>query len=103
PLARHLKTLALATAVIGTAVVLGVHAAADHLCYGPFGHHSPTSRYYLTPHPGGSCLPKFGMWAQALLAFDVAFLALLSLLQAVRASHDEVASEAAEATAQVTA
>jgi hypothetical protein len=103
PLARHLKTLALATAIVGALVVLSVHLAADHTCYGPFGHHSPTSHYFRTPHPGASCLPKFGLWAQALLAFDVAFLALLSLLQAVKASHDEIAVEAAEATPQVTA
>jgi len=103
PLARHLKTLALATAIIGALVVLGVHVAADHRCYGPFGNHNPTSHYFLAPHPGASCLPKFGLWAQALLAFDVAFLALLSLLQAVQASHDEIAAEAAEATPHVTA
>ena len=103
PLAPHLKTLALVTAVIGVLVVLGVHLAADHTCYGPWAYHRPTSDYYRTPHPGASCLPKFGLWAQALLAFDVAFLALLSLLQAVQASHDVIAAEVAEATPQVTA
>ena len=84
PLALHLKTLALVTAVIGTLVVLGVHIAADQTCYGPWAYHRPTSDYFRTPHPGASCLPKFGLWAQALLAFDVAFLALLSLVQAPR-------------------
>jgi hypothetical protein len=83
PLAPHLKTLALVTAVIGTLVVLGVHIAADQTCYGPWRYHQPTSDYYRTPHPGASCLPKFGLWAQALLAFDIAFLASLSLLQAL--------------------
>jgi hypothetical protein len=84
PLAPHLKTLALVTAVIGALVVLGIHLAADQTCYGPYRYHQPTSDYFRTPHPGGSCLPKFGLWAQALLAFDVAFLALLSFVQALR-------------------
>jgi hypothetical protein len=84
PLAPHLKTLALVTSVIGALVVLGVHIAADHTCYGPWAYHRPTSDYYRTPHPGASCLQDFGLWAQALLAFDVAFLALLSLVQAPR-------------------
>lgn len=83
PLAPHLKTLALVTAVIGALVVLGVHIAADQTCYGPWRYHQPTSDYFRTPHPGGSCLPKFGLWAQALLAFDVAFLASLSFVQAL--------------------
>jgi len=84
PLAPHLKTLALVTVVIGALVVLGVHIAADQTCYGPWAYHRPTSGYFRTPHPGASCLQDFGLWAQALLAFDVAFLALLSFLQALR-------------------
>jgi hypothetical protein len=103
PLAGHLKTLALATAVVGALVVLGVHAAADHTCYGPWAYHRPTSDYWRTPHPGASCLQDFGLWAQALLAFDVAFLVLLSWVQGAQASHDEIAVEVAEATPQVTA
>src|SRR5437764_11939379 len=40
----------------------------------------------LLPHPasGGSCLPDLGARGQVLLAFDAAFVALLSLLQAIR-------------------
>jgi hypothetical protein len=83
PLAPHLKTLALATAVIGALVVLGVHVAADHTCYGPWVYHRPNSHYFRTPHPGGSCLPDFGVRGQVLLAFDAAFVALLSFLQAL--------------------
>src|SRR5439155_5781782 len=82
PLAPHLKTLALVTAVIGALVVLGVHIAADHTCYGPWAYHRPTSDYFRTPHPGVSCLPDFGVRGQVLLAFDAAFVALLSLLKA---------------------
>ena len=81
PLAPHLKTLALVTAIIGALVVLGFQIAADHTCYGPWVYHRPTSDYFRTPHPGGSCLPDFGVWGQALLAFDVGFVALLSMLQ----------------------
>lgn len=83
PLASHLKTLALVAAVIGALVVLGVHVAADHTCYGPWVYHRPNSHYFRTPHPGGSCLPDFGVRGQVLLAFDAAFVALLSLLQAL--------------------
>lgn len=71
PIARNLKTLASATAMLGALVVLGVHAA-DQTCYGapwePQASHS-------------WCFPRFGLWAQALIAFDVTFLALLFLLQ----------------------
>jgi hypothetical protein len=83
PLAPHLKTLALVTAVIGALVVLGVHIAADHTCYGPWMYHRPTSDYFRTPHPGGACVPDFGVRGQVLLAFDAAFVASLSLLQAL--------------------
>ena len=83
PLAPHLKTLALATAVIGALVVLGVHVAADHACYGPWVYHRPNSHYFRTPRPGGSCLPEFGLGAQTLLAFDAAFIAFLFLAQAL--------------------
>jgi hypothetical protein len=84
PLARHLNTLALATAIVGTLVVFGVHFVAPRLCFsGPWAFHvGPADFYFPRPHSGGSCLPKFALWAQALLAFDVAFLALLFLLQA---------------------
>jgi hypothetical protein len=34
------------------------------------------------------CVPKFGLWALRLLAFDIALLALLFLLQAAQAPHD---------------
>ena len=94
PLARHLNTLALATAVVGTLAVLGVHLVAPHICFdGPltftFG---PGSFHFPRPHSGGSCLPEFALWAQALLVFDVAFLASLSLAQARRASATKTPS-----------
>jgi len=50
----------------------------------PWAYHRPTSDYFRTPHPGGSCLPDLGARGQVLLAFDAAFVALLSLLQAIR-------------------
>lgn len=77
PVARNLKTFALATAMLGALAVLGVHAA-DQTCYGaPWEPHAIHSW----------CFPRFGLWAQALIAFDVAFLALLFLLQAALSSN----------------
>jgi hypothetical protein len=71
PLARHLKPLASATAVGGALVILRIHAVAGHTCpYGPWGN-------------AVSCFRGFeDLWVQALLAFNIAFLALLFLLQA---------------------
>jgi hypothetical protein len=77
PVARNLNARALATAIIGALVVLGVHAA-DQTCYGVAW--EPQASY-------SWCFPRFGRWAQALIAFDVVFLALLFLLQVPPSSN----------------
>ena len=71
-----LHALGSVIAVVGAVVVLGIHLGAERTC-----------------HHGGSCLPWWspgaqtvsGMWTQALLAFDAAFLTLLCLVQARQA------------------
>ena len=68
PLGRFPEALVLAlgTVVVGTLLILRIHEEAD--CY--------------------PCFRGFeGFWVQALLAFNVAFLALLFLVQAWRASR----------------
>jgi hypothetical protein len=70
PLGRYPKalTLAFGTVVVGTLLILRIHAEAAPSC-------SP-----------GSCFRGFeDPWVQALLAFNVAFLALLFLVPAWRA------------------
>ena len=69
-----LNALGFVIAVVGAVAVLGIHFAAERTC-----------------HHGASCLPRWrsgawsGTWEQALLAFDVAFLVLICLLQARQA------------------
>jgi hypothetical protein len=85
PVARRVKAGLSGIPVILVLVVLRISAAAE-LVLGwtrrtPDGPCSP---------PGPStqvvpCVPKFGPWALRLLAFDIALLALLFLLQAARA------------------
>ena len=74
PLDRYLKPLAVVTAVGGALVILRIHAVTGHTCSdGPSGH-------------AVSCYRGFeDLWVQALLAFNIAFLVLLFLLQAARA------------------
>jgi hypothetical protein len=73
PLDRYLKALAVVTAVGGALVILRIHAVTGHTCSdGPSGN--------------VSCYRGFeDLWVQALLAFNIAFLVLLFLLQAARA------------------
>jgi hypothetical protein len=70
PLGRYPRALVLAvsTVVVGTLLVLGIHAGAAPPC-------SPRSCFRGFEDP----------WVQALLAFNVAFLALLFLVPAWRA------------------
>jgi len=57
-----------------------------------------------------ACVPKFSLWAQRLLALDIALLAFLFLLQGMAASYpvvtdeppDEANGEVRAETAQVT-
>ena len=78
PLARHLKALALATVVLGVLVIRHVHALAAPTCS------LNTGRKIASDAPFAvSCLRGFDPWAQRLLAFNFAFLALLFLVQAV--------------------
>jgi hypothetical protein len=73
PLGRYPVALALAfgTAVVGTLLILRIHAEAAPTC-----------------SPGRSCFRGFeDPWVQALLVFNVAFLALLFLVQAWQASR----------------
>jgi hypothetical protein len=73
PLGRYPLALALAfgTAVVGTLLILRIHAEAAPTC-----------------SPGRSCFRGFeDPWVQALLVFNVAFLALLFLVQAWQASR----------------
>ena len=74
PLDRYLKALAAAAVVGGALVILRIHAVTGHTCSdGPSGN-------------AVSCYRGFeDLWVQALLAFNVAFLVLLFLLQAARA------------------
>ncbi|MGH2679933.1 MAG: hypothetical protein ACRDG8_05540 [Actinomycetota bacterium] len=71
PLGRYPAALVLAfgTVVVGTLLILWIHAEAAPTCY-------------------GSCFRGFeDPWVQALLAFNVAFLTLLFLVQAWQASR----------------
>jgi hypothetical protein len=72
PLGRYPMALVLAigTVVVGTRLVLGIHAGAALPC-------SPRLCYRGFKEP----------WVQGLLAFNVAFLAALFLVQACRASR----------------
>lgn len=70
PLGRYpmALVLAFATVVVGTLLILRIHAEAARICY--------------------PCFRGFeDFWVQALLAFNVAFLALLFLVPAWRASR----------------
>jgi hypothetical protein len=78
PLGRYpmALVLALGTVVVGTRLVLGIHAGAALPC---------------TPE---SCFRGFeSPWVQVLLAFNVAFLALLFLVAAWRASRSSKAHD----------
>jgi hypothetical protein len=87
PLGRYpvaLAALALGTAVIGTLLILGIHAEAAPSCslQTALPVTNPSSPF------AASCFRGFeDPWLQAVLAFNVAFLALLFLVQAWQASR----------------
>jgi hypothetical protein len=83
PPARLLQALALVTVVGGTLVILRIHAAAAPTC-------SITTGLQIADNAplGESCFRGFeDAWVLAVLAFNVAFLALLFLLQAALSSR----------------
>jgi hypothetical protein len=84
PLGRYPMALVLAigTVVVGTRLVLGIHAGAALPC-------SPRLCYRGFEEP----------WVQALLAFNVAFLAALFLVQAWRATRSSGKQEWEDDTA----
>jgi hypothetical protein len=84
PLGRYPVALVLAigTAVVGTRLVLGIHAGAALAC-------SPRLCYRGFEEP----------WVQALLAFNVAFLTLLFLVQAWQATRSSGKQEWEDDTA----
>jgi hypothetical protein len=83
---RLLQALALATAVGGTLMILRIHAEAAPTCSLITG-----LRVTNTSSPfAASCFRGFeDPWLQALLAFNVAFLALLFLVQATWSSKKQ--------------
>jgi hypothetical protein len=92
PLARRVKALMLGTLVVGvllycyasatSEVVLGwTRQTPDGPCYAPDPNQALESAV--------ACVPKYGLWPQRLLAFDIALVALLFLLQGVVVSSEE--------------
>ncbi len=81
PVARRVKAGLSGIPTVGVLVLLYFSAEAEVVFW--WAAHTPCEA--LGPnHPAGVCVPKFGPWALRLLAFDIALLALLFLLQAVR-------------------
>ena len=99
PLARYPVALALAlalgTIVVGTLMILRIHAEAAPTCSLITG-----LRVTNTSSPfAASCFRGFeDPWLQALLAFNVAFLALLFLVQAGQATRSSKKQEQEDAT-----
>jgi hypothetical protein len=92
PLARRVKALMSGTFVVGVLVYVyasatsqvvlgGTRQTPDGPCYAP----DPTQLLGQVV----ACVPKYDLWAQRLLAFDIALLALLFLLQGVLVSSEE--------------
>jgi hypothetical protein len=82
---RALVALASATAVVGTLVILRIHAVAAPTCSLNTGLNIASDAPF-----AASCFRGFeDPWVQALLAFNTAFLVLLFLLQAVLSSRAE--------------
>lgn len=97
PLARYPAALALAlgTVVVGTLMILRIHAEAAPSCSLFTG--LPVTN---TSSPfAASCFRGFeDRWLQALLAFNVAFLALLFLVQARQATRSSEKREREDRT-----
>jgi hypothetical protein len=87
PPARVLIPLALATVVGGALMILRIHAEAAQTCSITTG-----VRIADSAPLGESCFRGFeDPWVRALLAFNVAFLALLFLVQAWQVTQSEEA------------
>jgi hypothetical protein len=83
PPARVLRALASATVIIGALMILRIHAVAAPTCSFRAGLRIVNNAPF-----AASCFPGFeDPWLQALLAFNVAFLALLFLVQARQATR----------------
>jgi hypothetical protein len=97
PLARYPAALALAlgTVVVGTLMILRIHEKAAPTCSLYTG-----LRVANTSSPfAASCFRGFeDPWLQALLAFNVAFLALLFLVQAWQTTRSSKKQEQEDAT-----
>jgi hypothetical protein len=97
PLGRYPVALALAlgTIVVGTLMILRIHAEAAPTC--SLINALPVTN---TSSPfAASCFRGFeDPWLQALLAFNVAFLALLFLVQAWQATRSSKKQEQEDAT-----
>jgi len=93
---RRFKALASGCVVVVALVVLEVRAAAE-LVLGwtqrtPGGPcHAPDPSHPLRDVV--ACVPKFSLWAQRLLALDIALLAFLFLLQGMAATYPVVPDE----------
>jgi hypothetical protein len=82
---RALVALASATAVVGTLVILRIHAVAAPNCSLNTGLNIASDAPF-----AASCFRGFeDPWIQALLVFNTAFLVLLFLLQAVLSSRSQ--------------
>jgi len=91
-LARRVKALMSGTFVVG--VLLYFYASATSEIVLGWTRQTPDGPCY-APDPNQTlehavaCVPKYGVWPQRLLAFDIALLALLFLLQGVVVSSEE--------------
>src|SRR5439155_5045455 len=92
PLARRVKALMSGTFVVAALVFLYASATAEVVL--GWTRQTPDGPCYW-PDPNQplghvvECVPKYGLWAQRLLVFDIALLALLFLLQGVVVSSEE--------------
>ena len=88
PIARRVKAGLSGIPVVGLLVLL-YFSAASEVVLGWTRQTPDGPCYALDPNDPfrqfAGCMPKFGVWALRLLAFDIALLALLFLLQAARA------------------
>jgi hypothetical protein len=96
PLARYpiAAAMALATVVVGALVILRIHEEAAQTC-------SITTGVRIADNAplGESCFRGFeDPWLQALLAFNIAFLALLFLVQAWQATQSSKKQEEEDGT-----
>jgi hypothetical protein len=92
PLARRAKALMSGAFVVGVLVYFYAGATAQVVL--GWTRQTPGGTCY-APDPNQplghvvACVPKYGLWARRLLAFDIALLALLFLLQGVVVSSED--------------